>query len=266
MRTAIGRMAGPLNPPTTLDSRGRRVSTSMAMARNVLTRDAASAPASRAAAAKAATFATFGVSFGMRGRRVTRRTAATTSCVPCNDEPNIMPPFLMFGQEMFSSIAATPSASSRMRATSVYSSMVEPQMLTMTTAPRSRSGGSFSATKRRTPIPCRPMAFNIPLGSFHDALRGVSLALIEKQSLDRDRAEAGEVHDVGVLDPVAEAAAGRDEGVRERESPDVHREVDTHPAASPSQTTVRPSKTGPSRQERTKWGASPGRRTGTTQL
>src|SRR6476619_6317479 len=51
MRTAIGRMAGPLKPPMPFDSSGRRVSTSMAIARNVFTSDTASAPASSAARA-----------------------------------------------------------------------------------------------------------------------------------------------------------------------------------------------------------------------
>ena len=68
MRTAIGRIAGPLRPPRTFDSFGRRVSTSMAIARNVLTSDTASAPASSAARANEATSVTFGVSFGMSGR------------------------------------------------------------------------------------------------------------------------------------------------------------------------------------------------------
>ena len=68
MRTAIGRIAGPLSPPTMFDSFGRRVSTSMAMARNVLTSETASAPASSAALANDATSVTFGVSFGMTGR------------------------------------------------------------------------------------------------------------------------------------------------------------------------------------------------------
>ena len=79
MRTAIGRMAGPLRPPTTFESFGRRVSTSIAIARNVLTSDTASAPASSAARANDATSVTFGVSFGMIGSRVTLRTALTTS-------------------------------------------------------------------------------------------------------------------------------------------------------------------------------------------
>ena len=50
----------------------------------------------------------------------------------------------MFGHEMFSSMAATPSASERMRDTSAYSSIVLPQTLTITTAPSARSSGSVS--------------------------------------------------------------------------------------------------------------------------
>ena len=75
MRTAIGRIAGPLSPPTMFESFGRRVSTSMAIARNVLTSDTASAPASSAALAIALMSVTFGVSFGMTGSRVAARTA-----------------------------------------------------------------------------------------------------------------------------------------------------------------------------------------------
>ena len=71
---------------------------------------------------------------------------------------------------MFSSIAATPSASDSTRATSAYSSSVVPQMLTMVRAPRSRSSGSFSRTKRWTPMPCRPIAFSMPAGV--SAIRG----------------------------------------------------------------------------------------------
>ena len=70
----------------------------------------------------------------------------------------------MFGHEMFSSMAATPSASERMRDTSAYSSIVLPQTLTITTAPSARSSGSVSCTKRWTPTPCRPIAFSMPAG------------------------------------------------------------------------------------------------------
>ena len=54
----------------------------MTIARNVLTSDTASAPASSAARANEATSVTFGVSFGMIGSVVTLRTALTTSKVP----------------------------------------------------------------------------------------------------------------------------------------------------------------------------------------
>ena len=79
IRTAIGRIAGPLRPPTMLEIFGRRDSTSMTIARNVLTSDTASAPASSAARANEATSVTLGVSLGMTGSLVTFRTALTTS-------------------------------------------------------------------------------------------------------------------------------------------------------------------------------------------
>src|SRR4051812_41446967 len=77
----MGRIAGPLSPPTTFEIFGRRDSMSITMARKVLTSDSASAPASSDARAKDATSVTFGVSFGMIGSRVTLRTALTTSKV-----------------------------------------------------------------------------------------------------------------------------------------------------------------------------------------
>ena len=45
--------------------------------------------------------------------------------------------------------------------------------------------------------------------------RGVPLAFVQEQALDGDAAERGQVDDIGVLDAVAEAAAGRDERVLE---------------------------------------------------
>ena len=143
---------------------GRRLSMSMASARNVFTSDTASAPAASAARANDAGSVTFGVSLGMIGREVTLRTALTTSCVPPRLQPNWMPPSLMLGHEMFSSSACTPSASERMRETSAYSSTVVPHTFTTTVARRSRSSGSFSLMKRCTPIPCRPIALIMPAG------------------------------------------------------------------------------------------------------
>ena len=135
IRTAIGRMAGPLRPPITFDSFGRRVSTSIAIARNVLTSDTASAPASSAALRERRDVGD--VRRQLRDHRQRRGAVArraTTSCVLPRSHPNVMPPSLMFGHEMFSSSAATPSTSDRMRATSTYSSIVVPQMFTMTVA------------------------------------------------------------------------------------------------------------------------------------
>ena len=161
----------------------------------------------------------------MSGSRVTLRTALTTSYVPRRLQPNWMPPSLMFGHEMFSSMAATPSASDRIRDTSAYSSIVVPQTLTMTVAPRARSSGSFSSTNRRTPMPCRPMAFSMPGRRFDDARRRVAFALGEEQALDGDAAERRQIDEVGVLDAVAEAAAGRDERILQRQRADANGKI-----------------------------------------
>ena len=73
-----------------LESFGRRVSTSIAIARKVFTSDTASAPASSEARANEATSVTLGVNFGMTGRCVTFFTALTTSKVPCRLHPNVI--------------------------------------------------------------------------------------------------------------------------------------------------------------------------------
>ena len=215
---------------------GRRDSTSMTIARKVFTSETASAPASSDARANEATSVTFGVSFGMIGSRVTLRTALTTSNVPVRLQPKVMPPSLMFGQEMFSSIAATPSASDRIRATSTYSSSVVPQMFTMTVAPRARSSGSFSSMKRWTPIPCRPMAFNMPGGRFDDPRRRMALTLGKKEALDCDAAERCQVDDIGVLDAVTKAAAGRNQRVLEGEGADLNGKIHRHESSTTEDT------------------------------
>ena len=55
---------------------------------------------------------------------------------------------------------------------------------------------------------------------FDDALRRMSFAWLEEQSFGDDRPECGDVDRVGVLEAVAEAAAGGDERIPERECPD----------------------------------------------
>ena len=94
---------------------------------------------------------------------------------------------------------------------------------------------------------------------FDDAGRRVAFALRQEQSFDRNAAERREIDDVAVLDAVAEAPAGRDERIRESQRPDGDRQVHGGRAqcANASQTMRSASKTGPSRQERTKCGGAP---------
>ena len=110
---------------------------------------------------------------------------------------------------MFSSIAATPSASETMRDTSAYSSSVVPQTLTMTVARRSRSSGSFSATKRRAPMPCSPIAFSMPAGVSTMRGAGWPSRSARNSPFDDDRAERRQIDQIRVLDAVAETAARR---------------------------------------------------------
>ena len=62
---------------------------------------------------------------------------------------------------------------------------------------------------------CRPMALTIPLGVSH--MRGAGApAMGSRKALHDDSAEPVQVHQVGELDPVAKSAAGRNDGVFER--------------------------------------------------
>ena len=151
MRTAMGRIAGPDSPPTTFARRGRRVSTSTAIAGIVLMRDTASAPASATRRATAAMSLALGLSFGITGSRVPRRTTSVARAAMSGSQPNSIPPSATFGQEMFTSMADTPSAWSRIFDSSPYSSSELPQMFAMTIFPSARTAGSFSARNRRIP-------------------------------------------------------------------------------------------------------------------
>src|SRR5271168_3097494 len=78
IRKAIGLIAGPESPPTSLARIGRRRRQLTAMPRTVLIRLTASAPASAAAAAIATMSVTFGVSLAIIGRGETERTRRTS--------------------------------------------------------------------------------------------------------------------------------------------------------------------------------------------
>ncbi len=103
MRSAMGLMAGPLSPPTIFERRGLRVSASMAMPTNVLTREMTSAPASAAARAILAMLVTLGESFTISGRRDADFAVATISSSRTGSLPKAMPPRLVLGQETLSS-------------------------------------------------------------------------------------------------------------------------------------------------------------------
>ena len=98
-------------------------------------------------------------------------------------------------------------------------------------------------------MPCRPMAFSMPAGVSTMRGAGWPSRSVEEQSLDGDAAERREVDEVGVLDAVAEAAAGRDERVLERQRADANGEIHGR-RISPTRSD-RPASTGPARHERT---------------
>jgi len=111
IRRAIGLMAGPERPPVMVDSKGFRLSASMAIPRKVLTRETASAPAPSTARAISAISVTLGESLTIRVLSYTSRTASVTATADGQLTPKAMPPSFTLGQEIFSSIAEIPSSS-----------------------------------------------------------------------------------------------------------------------------------------------------------
>ena len=79
--------------------------------------------------------------------------------------------------------------------------------------------------KRCTPMPCRPIALSMPDGVSTIRGGGCPSRSGEEQPLDRDAAERGEVDGVGVLDAVAEAAAGGDQRIGEPQRADRDRQI-----------------------------------------
>src|SRR5215472_11086888 len=103
MRSAMGLIAGPLSPAVILEIRGLRLSASMAIATNVLTREMASAPAFSADFAIIGTLVTLGDSLTISGRRAADLQLATNSSSITRSLPKVMPPCLVLGQETFNS-------------------------------------------------------------------------------------------------------------------------------------------------------------------
>ena len=90
--------------------------------------------------------------------------------------PKTALPSLILGQERLTSKPAMPGTPSNRRATSTYSSMVLPQMFTITGTSYRRRNGMYWATKPATPGPGRPMALMRP--AVTSTVRGVPLPLV----------------------------------------------------------------------------------------
>ena len=114
-RTAIGRIAGPDNPPVTPPSTGRSVSVSMTSPSAVLISESPSAPAATTARATATMSVTSGESFAKTGTPGVedRRTECNTSAAAAGSQANTWPRSSTLGQEMLTSIAETPSTRRR---------------------------------------------------------------------------------------------------------------------------------------------------------
>ncbi len=138
---ATGLIAGPDSPPPPPPSSGRSRSRSIAIPRTVLMRTRPWAPPSAAAVAIAATSATLGLSLASTGTSVSARQRSTSARVSPASVPIEMQPDSTFGQDTFSSIAAT-AGWAPMRATAVaYSAGDQPPTLAITGTPSSPRRG-----------------------------------------------------------------------------------------------------------------------------
>src|ERR1035441_7216064 len=107
MRSEVGGSGGPESPPVVKPIFGSRRSRSIARPTSVLMSESASAPASTAARADATMSVTFGESFTTSGWRVAERILFTRAASASGLFPKTMPPLTTFGQETFTSTAAT---------------------------------------------------------------------------------------------------------------------------------------------------------------
>ena len=91
------------------------------------------------------------------------RQAATTRCDISGSLPKRTPPSRTFGQEMLISTASTGVSSNR-RASSAYSSMVDPDRFAKNRVSVKSRAGRISSMTAREPGFCRPMELSIPAG------------------------------------------------------------------------------------------------------
>ena len=137
--SATARTAGPETPPVPAPSHGSPLRGSKDIPRIVLISDTALAPALCAAVATAATSLAFGVSLTISGFSVNGRTRWSSADTSHGSAP-MTRPVSTFGQETFSSSAATSWRSANALTSSATSSRVKPMTLTIKgTGRRARS-------------------------------------------------------------------------------------------------------------------------------
>ena len=136
-----------------------------------------------------------------------RGPAPTSEAVAGGELPKSIPPRSTFGQEMLSSIAASPSASSSARD--------DRDVVLLEVAPdvRDHRGAELAQARQllleedaSTPTFCSPIAFSMPDGRLADARRRVARVRLEREALRADAAELREVDEVRELEAVAERA------------------------------------------------------------
>ena len=189
----------------------------MAMARNVLTSDTASAPASSAALAIELMSVTFGVSFGITGSR--RRRAHGPDHVGRSVETAAE------GDAAFLDVGARDVELECRNAFDVGQDLRQLHVLLQRgPADVDDDHGAARAQLRHFLFDeavhadaLQPDRVEHARRRFDDTRRRVAFALGKKESLDGDAAERRQIDEVGVLRAVAEAAAGGDERVFERQ-------------------------------------------------
>jgi hypothetical protein len=218
----------------------------MAMARKVLTSDTASAPASSAALANDATSVTFGVSLGHDGERrdLAHRAHHVERAVQAAPERDAA----------FLDVRAGDVELERGHAVGVREDPRQLDVLIERAAADVDDDGGAALAQLGQLLgdeavhadTLQPDRIQHARGRLDDAFRRMALAFLEEEPFHRDGAECREVQRLCVLDAVAEAPAGRDERIRQRQRADGNGEVAHH-----AQTMSAASRTGPPMHERT---------------
>ena len=90
--------------------------------------------------------------------------------------------------------------------------------------------GSFSRTKARTPMFCRPIEFSMPASRFPDAWRGIAVHRFARQALHHQAAERVQIDKPLEFDAVSECSRGRQHRIAERDAAQRNRQARLVPA------------------------------------